>query len=115
MAVVRRWERAVGLVVRTIVVVGTIYVLSPVNTGETPDVRALAARAVPALAELPASTGSLGRDAAAAALAACAARPQACADMAATLRGTAVETRAATTLPATSVPPAAPGPRAAPR
>jgi hypothetical protein len=84
----------VGLLVRTILVVGAIYALSPVDTGKAPDIAGLAGRALPTVADalpsvtgaLPASTGTLGRDAAAAALAACAARPQACADMAATLR-----------------------------
>ena len=94
-----------GFLVRAILVVGAIYALSPVNTGETPDVRSLARSAVPALVDaVPATTGSLGRAAAAAALAACAARPQACADMAATLRGSVVD-RPAPPAPAVSRPP----------
>ncbi len=93
-----------GLLVRTILVVGVIYALSPVDTGKPLDVAGIAGRALPSIAEaLPAATGSLGRDAAAAALAACAARPQACADMAATLRETAPPDRAAG--PAAPLPP----------
>lgn len=97
-----------GLLVRTILVVGVIYALSPVDTGKTPDLAGMAGRALPSVAEaLPASTGSLGRDAAAAALAACAARPQACADMAATLRGTTMPDRpSAAAIP---LPPQRPG------
>lgn len=92
-----------GFVVRAVLAIGAIYALSPVNTGETPDVAALARSAVPSLAEaVPAATGSLGRDAAAAALAACAARPQACADMAATLRGSGGARPAATLSPGSS-------------
>ncbi len=74
-----------GFLVRTLLVVGVIYALSPVETGPSPDLRALADKAA---GGLPAATGTVSRDAAAAALAACAARPQACADMAATLRST---------------------------
>jgi hypothetical protein len=99
-----REKTCVGLLVRTILVVGMIYALSPVDTDKTPDIAGIAGmagRALPSVVEaLPASTGSLGRDAAAAALTACAARPQACADMAATLRGTAPPDRP----PAATVP-----------
>ncbi|MHB2169717.1 hypothetical protein [Alsobacter sp. R-9] len=76
-----------GVMLRAVLAIGAIYALSPVDVGPAPDLRQAASQALPAVTgALPSST-TLGRDAAAAALAACAAKPQACADMAATLRG----------------------------